>query len=107
MFPYSLLPPWLNLKTHYFKRRENKSFLGKRATESQSLYQALKIRLFLNKKVSAIKIENKTVVVQGEGIGRVAKMGTNFPFGTQEVPTSNYKINKSRECNIQHGEYSQ
>ena len=42
-----------------------------------------------------------TVVARGRGweVGKVDE-------GGQKVQTSSYKINKSRGCNVQHGDYS-
>lgn len=37
--PLQLLPPWLSLKAHCFRKRENQFYLEKSASESQSLYQ--------------------------------------------------------------------
>ena len=54
-------------------------------------------------KTKIIDTENKMVFARGEwwwGEGETGEEG-------QEVQTSNYKINKSRGCNVQHSDCSQ
>ena len=54
-----------------------------------------------------MKLKEKRALIKTEQIGgcrgrRVNKMGK----GSQKVQTFSYKINKSWECDVQHGDYS-
>lgn len=48
-----------------------------------------------------IGTENRVVVAEGRGCG-VGEMGERV----QKIKTSSYRINKSWECIVQHGDYS-
>ena len=54
-------------------------------------------------KTKFIDTENRMAIAKEKEDCGVGKMGD----GGQEVQSINYKIKKSRECNVQHGDYSQ